>query len=186
MMEYIGLSGKSGAGKTTLAVALRDAYQPERAVVWGFGHEVKIEFILQYPDLAYSVEDLDSQHIKNIRLSKTQTIRDALIRIGLERRRKDPDYWLRRWLKRTKQMQQCGIHRVIAPDVRFENEAQAIERLGGLLVRLTRNPVYIESDSDTLLDYYPFRYIIDNACLTIDQSFDVLLKLVNRYFGGQI
>ena len=66
----------------------------------------------------------------------------------------------------------------IIADVRFGNEAKAIEEAGGKLVRLTRNIYNDDHSSEVALDDYPFTNYIDNSDTNID---DLTVKVKKFY-----
>jgi hypothetical protein len=66
----------------------------------------------------------------------------------------------------------------IIADVRFPNEAKAIENAGGVVVRLTRKVSDDNHDSEVALDEYPFKHFIDNK----DGSLDSMAVKVNKFF----
>ena len=66
----------------------------------------------------------------------------------------------------------------IIADVRFPNEAKAIEESGGVLLRLTRQISEDGHSSEKALDDYPFKNIIDNS----DNSIDDLMAKVNKFY----
>ena len=66
----------------------------------------------------------------------------------------------------------------IIADVRFPNEAKAIERAGGCLLRLTRNIYDDDHSSEIALDDYPFTNCINNK----DNSIDDLIVKVKEFY----
>ena len=62
--------------------------------------------------------------------------------------------------------------------MRFGNEAKAIEKAGGQLVRLTRNIYNDDHSSEVALDDYPFTNYIDNSDTNID---DLTVKVKKFY-----
>ena len=66
----------------------------------------------------------------------------------------------------------------IIADVRFPNEARAIERAGGGLLRLTRNIYDDDHSSEVALDDYPFTNCINNK----DNSIDDLIVKVKEFY----
>ena len=66
----------------------------------------------------------------------------------------------------------------IIADVRFPNEAKAIERVGGSLLRLTRNIYDDDHSSEVALDDYPFTNCINNK----DNSIDDLIVKVKEFY----
>jgi len=173
MNNIIGISGKSKSGKTTLAEHLAAHLG---GVVWGFGDEVKMRFYFDGPQYA---GQLWRQDVKDTVLDTGQTIRQELVRIGIDRRKDDPDYWVKSWL-RTLSNNYRGMT-VIAPDVRFPNEVKVIERIGGIVIRLTRNPDDGQVETETALDDWQFRHVIHNDYLTINQVNYIGLYLVQQH-----
>lgn len=66
----------------------------------------------------------------------------------------------------------------IIADVRFPNEAKAIEKAGGTLLRLTRHVFKDEHSSEKALDEYPFEHTIKNN----NDSLDNLMVMVNNLY----
>ena len=62
------------------------------------------------------------------------TFRQLLQLWGTEyRRRQDPDYWVKRL-----EAKLDGLERVVIDDVRFPNEVEMVQRLGGRVIRIDR------------------------------------------------
>jgi hypothetical protein len=167
----IGLSGKLGCGKSTLAKLLA---APSDARVLSFGGVIKDETAVYF---GFPREWCDCQEGK----SKTfpldryvqlfhdilgfteigltdeplMTVRKALQWYGTEYRRKqDADYWVKAMQARLDAARGFSI---IIDDVRFPNEARMIRARGGLLIRLDPYPGWRpgpEADhaSETALD----------------------------------
>ena len=68
----------------------------------------------------------------------------------------------------------------IIADVRFPNEAKAVEDAGGSLLRLTRNLYHDNHSSEVALDDYPFTCSIDNKDNSID---DLIVKVKELYLN---
>lgn len=172
-MNIIGISGKSRSGKTTMADYISCKLKAE---IWGFGDEVKQEFYLKYPHFA---GELWRQDVKDQTLENGLTARQVLVDLGISRRRKDPDHWVKAW--------QGTIWRcfagdlIIAPDVRFPNEVKAVEQEGGIVIRLTRNPDNVQVETETALDDYRFQHYVYNHLMTIDQANEVGLAIAKKY-----
>ena len=183
-MKFIGISGRQQAGKSTVAEYLKENI--DNVLIWGFGTCVKWEFLEEYPalNIEYTVQDLDRQGVKEVVLDNGKTIRDELIRIGTERRDEDPDYWVKQWKQHIELAEDFDI--VIAPDVRFENEVKAIQDLGGMVIRLTRNPIDSDDPCDTALDWMDSTEIdcvIANEMMDIDDTNKVCLDIVKDYLN---
>ena len=129
-MKLIGITGKAGAGKDTLAagfvrlgyrrIAFADALKEAAAVIAGepsgpyFTHEGKVEFS---PVLG-------------------RTRREALQSLGSAvRSHLDEGVWVRRALA---EWERLGRPATVISDVRYDNEAQKIRDLGGMVIRIDR------------------------------------------------
>ena len=83
--------------------------------------------------------------------------------------------WVSSCIKKI-QEEQCNL--AIIADVRFPNEAKAIEDAGGKVIRLTRKVFNDSHSSEIALDDYPFTDFIDNS----DESIDSLMVKVKRFY----
>ncbi len=66
----------------------------------------------------------------------------------------------------------------VVPDVRFPNEAKAIEDAGGVVIRLTREVFDDKHSSELALNDYPFTDYIDNK----DNSIESLMVKVKKFY----
>jgi len=66
----------------------------------------------------------------------------------------------------------------VIADVRFLNEAKAIENAGGVVIRLTRRAFEDNHSSEVMLDDYPFKHVIDNK----DNSLDSMMTKVKELY----
>lgn len=83
--------------------------------------------------------------------------------------------WVNACIKKIQQ-EQSGL--AIIADVRFPNEAKAIEDAGGKVVRLTREVHEDNHSSEVALDDYPFTDYIDNKI----ESIDILMVKVKEFY----
>lgn len=237
----IGISGKIGSGKDTIAKMIKfitlinfnefnklrtehnekiDLFQfyIDRAdeIVKGSNWEIK-----RYADKVKDViciligctrEQLEDQKFKNKKLGKEWTIngyiltpRDLLQLVGTDCGRNviHPDIWVNATMKdyliRTfckdcdhliksiYDIKECCEDKIdypnwIIPDVRFINEAKAIEERG-FVIRVNRN-FHLDNlkinkhESETNLDNYKFKYVIENT--TMDQLFNDVLIILKK------
>ena len=84
--------------------------------------------------------------------------------------------WVNGCIKKIQQ-EQSGL--AIIADVRFPNEAEAIEQAGGKLVRLTRQVFEDSHSSEVALDDYPFTDYIENS----NESIDSLTVKVKKFYN---
>jgi hypothetical protein len=149
MYKYIlGLSGKSGTGKSTMARHLYYRAHPDRTSIYvaSFANALRQELVEAFKD-------------PNVDWGEKPTpawMRNLLIAWGAARRAQSPEYW-RRVLARTIYARDCRV--VIIDDVRYKNEADWIRDAGGHVVRLecVPAPLAVSNDrSETELDDYAF------------------------------
>jgi hypothetical protein len=86
--------------------------------------------------------------------------------------------WINSCIRRIQQEQS---ELAIIADIRFPNEAEAVEKIGGDLWRLNRVPFSDDKHSSEIaLDDYPFKTVIDNADSSIDHLVAAVKKLHRR------
>ena len=86
-----------------------------------------------------------------------------------------PDIWVNKCLKViNKEKSKLPI----VADVRFPNEAKAIEDSGGVVIRLTRQISGDAHSSETALDDYQFKTVIDNKDIGIE---GMIVKIKDLY-----
>ncbi len=185
-MKMIGISGRRGSGKSTLADNIVQVFfDPDRPVIHiNFADALKKLVVDSFiPEV--SIKFLDRQDAKNILLPSGKTIREALQIIGCAYRKIDPDYWIVELETNLNEKQfqlcePCACYCLIS-DVRFPNEADYILNSGGLLIRLLRNPSEDIHESETALDNYLFKNVIDNRNLTVEQTLKLAMPTVKEY-----
>jgi hypothetical protein len=168
----LGVAGKAGAGKDTLADALVKHHGFFKA---SFALALKLEVILKYGFTRSEVFE-----------TKPPEVRKVLQEYGYAARAKDPLHWVRQL-----ESYIAGKKLVVIPDVRFRNEADAILWWGGQNIRvLNAHSVYPLAgtpaalhESETALDSYPMAYVVntrvhlpeDLARSALAQTFPLLL-----------
>ena len=100
-----------------------------------------------------------------------------------------PDIWVESWKGFISGLPEGLIY--IVPDVRFPNEVKAIQDMGGIVIRLTRNPEESNDETETALDSWEynkdkeqiglFDYDVNNAEMTIDETNQACLKIATDY-----
>lgn len=93
-------------------------------------------------------------------------VRGLLQRYGQAIRRLEPDFWLRQAMAKAQRYENAVI-----TDVRYRNEADAVQMAGGILIRIVR-PGLDTSDthaSETELDDYPIDFVVRNHYSSADQ-----------------
>lgn len=156
----IGLMGKAGAGKDTLAaqlaplgftrVAFADALYEEVAADYG----VTVDLLRERKD----------EYVEALR----DTPREILQNRGVLRRTINTDYWVFIAEEKLTALRDTGTS-VVVTDVRFPNEYRAIVKAGGILVRVIRDAGHLrlrgtaaEHISETALDGYVADAVVEN------------------------
>lgn len=169
-MKILGISGKIGAGKDTLAGELAKLAPPGWAVRrFGFADEMKrVACDLWGIDIAHAIGTQEDK----LRPCGVKTVREALIAMGECGRAIEPGVWIRTCMETIDAQESLGLHILaVITDVRFPNEADAIHSRGGRLIRLMRATEIRDTESETALDDYPyFDGRIDNRFHTIEQT----------------
>ena len=165
--KIIGISGKSGTGKTVLAQELLKILGPGWTVLH-FAQALKEEVsgIFGFPlEWCYSIEGKNKavpiwgglvQHDPPKRL---MTVRELLQWWGTDvRRNEDPDYWIKKTAEEIDELPEY-VRGAIIDDVRFPGEAQFIRNKAGQVVRIMPYDGWkgdqdtMGHESETALDY---------------------------------
>jgi len=147
----IGIAGKMGAGKDTLANILVDLYP--QLVVHKFAQPIRNEMRRRF---GLNSEDLEFR--KNTMRVEGKLIREHMQTIGDKYRAIDENFFVHA-------MDSTRSHYMVISDVRFDNEAKWIASEGGIIVLVERdNPNALLTDhiSENGLDDYYIDYKIDN------------------------
>lgn len=178
-MTIFGLSGYAQSGKDTVAgmmgelgyeqIAFADVLREALIVL---NPRVQYKEGAEYHDLADAWVWYGYEKLK----ANSPQLRGLLQRLGTDvgRDMLGQDVWVDATFRRMDPSKSYVI-----ADVRFPNEARAIERAGGHLVRVQRPGCGPINDhiSEVALDDYPFTLILENS-----GSLDDLQHLVYRFF----
>lgn len=174
-MIVIGLTGKSGSGKTTIARMLRVLLENSDMVLLGsFNGPLKSIARMQY--------DWNGR--------KDDDGRRLLQMVGDEYRKEDPEYWVNH-LKGNiyaaimhSAMLGEPINAVLIDDIRYHNEARFIRSMGGIIIAVCVPPEKVghetwrEHSSETDMNTIEVDMHITNAKDGLDHLF---AKLVGKW-----
>lgn len=145
----IGLSGKMGTGKTTVANMLLDAfrdYVPCVRIAFGDALKREVSQIYKFPlGWAYVAKDRIVEIPASEMISdwdgKDVTVREVLQYHAMKMRKVDPDYWVKRLEESLYVPYKHGVRLVFVDDVRFPNELEYV-KAHGACYRLEPYPGY--------------------------------------------
>lgn len=142
-MKIVGISGKAGSGKDTLA-----GFLGEQGFIRIALAEPLRRFVSDITGL--SMEELTAGPLKEAPLDWLggTSPRRLMQTIGTEWGREmiDESLWLKVAARRVEEARAGGAAGVVIPDVRFENEAMLVRELGGSVVVVDRPGVASVAD----------------------------------------
>jgi hypothetical protein len=158
----IGVSGKLKHGKDAIAARLIERWGFQRL---SFADGLREEVMERMPRTLGAVHDMQDIHIgtcdqgdrglcirEMLYVTKPPGFRELLQEYGTDLRRvDDPAWWTKRWMQRAVEMRGA----LVAPDVRFPNEAEAVAALGGVVWRVVRPGIPAgDHESERAMDGY--------------------------------
>ena len=161
-IKILGITGKMFSGKDTVAEFVHFAFRNSR--ITSFAYPMK-QMMIDY--FGFTYEDLYTVEGKN-RYNEFwgMTNREALQKIGTECFRNN--FHVDTWLK----TMEVNIRNdltpiIIIPDVRFPNEAELINSLGGSILKIVRDdvvrdPSQMTHASETMIDQIPHDMLLVN------------------------
>jgi GTPase SAR1 family protein len=151
----VGLSGKKGSGKTTLANHL---IHKHRFIELSWATPLKEH--VGKGLFGFTDEQVYGDKKEVIDPFWNCTPRYVLQLVGTEffRERFDSDFWVKLGIRQMNKLQDRGFENIIFPDCRFPNEAKAIEVAGGMMIRVVKAGDVVEDThaSETSLDNFDF------------------------------
>lgn len=165
----IGISGKKGSGKSTVAEYLHRRLPGSVRLPIAF----KLKSIAMDCFGASVTQVHGNYEQKNTVTESGLTGREVLQAVGEGMRKVWPDCWVWAWENEVVGLwaQNGEANPIIVEDVRYRNEAEKIKAMGGIVIRLTRAPYRDEHESETELDRYgDFDAVIENEALGIPDT----------------
>lgn len=134
-MKLLGICGKAGSGKDTAATHFVVTYDWE---LYHFADPLK-----EACAAAFGIEKFRFYAAEEKEIPDPYWLlspREIAQYVGTEMFRTfDPDFWIKRFKLQAQQYAKDGAVGLVIPDVRFENEAEAIVDSGGFLIELVRD-----------------------------------------------
>lgn len=154
-MLLIGFGHKARQGKNTAAVAVLNATPLDsHARLYAYADALRAEVKRATSDAGGVYELTQSMNCPKWVMPEMGKQRTLLQWWGTDyRRSQDPDYWVKR-MEETLERDHPDI--AIITDVRFPNEAEAIHRLGGYLVKVERT-----TKPDVIVPAHPSEQALD-------------------------
>ncbi|TAK45229.1 MAG: deoxynucleotide monophosphate kinase [Betaproteobacteria bacterium] len=180
-MRLIGLHGRAGAGKDTIATVLGQLHAFSRLAIAG---PIKDGLIAMLGLSRFELEDPFAKEKVIPWLGKSP--RQLMQSLGTEwaRERVHTDIWLRRLEQRLAHHRKFAHDGTVVTDVRFENEADWIRRQGGEIWHVLRpnggNVVPLHASEHALPIVLGTDSVIDNAA-----GLDQLRDQVRRALEGE-
>jgi hypothetical protein len=180
-VSLIGLSGKKQSGKSTVAGHLIKEYgframsfaDPLREMLYALN---PIAHVDHWGDEEFRVRQIVDAIGWDRAKEEYPEIRALMQRMGTEAGRNvlGGDVWVRELEARASEALDEGYD-VVVPDVRFENEFEAIKALGGIVVRVNRDGLtpgeYADHISETALDDYRMDWTLHNKGTLTDLNY---------------
>lgn len=193
MIKIIAFAGRKQSGKTTCSEFVQAYYadiSPLNSVkIYNFADPLKRDICMNILGLSYSQcygDDIDKNTLTDIQWNDQKlTAREVMQFVGTDIFRKMKNNV---WADAT-------INKIIAEksslaiiaDCRFPNEVEAIKSVGGVVIKLSRNPYNSNHSSETALDennysIKNFDLVVHNDNITIqDQNKIILTFLQNKH-----
>jgi len=160
----IGLVGKAGSGKTTVANYLVFKYGFTRV---GFADALRDWVGIMVPEVINHPKPTPPKLRRLLQVAGTELMRKY-----------DPNHWIKQWQKRT-----VHLTNVVCDDVRFINEMLTIQK-DGVVWHITRPAVGLTGaagmhSSEISLDGVAFTTVIENDC-DKNQLYELVDKEMER------
>jgi len=189
-MKIIGFSGKKQSGKSTAVHDLIRRIESQKVAVKQLPFAAFLKEIVRR---CFNIDPalFETDAGKNQEFTAGITIRQLLQYIGTDIFRElDKNAWVNAWRSHIADYNECCKNSVIlVPDVRFPNEVEAIQAVGGKVIRLTRAPFaeFDTHESETALDNFvepggsvEFDHVMDNTMMSIAEQNKAVWQLVNN------
>jgi len=175
-MHLIGLSGRAGCGKDTVADYLHEQHGFAR-VAFAAPIYRALAAMLQVPEATLRFRAFKERELAGVGRSPREMVQTLGTEWGRNMMRQD--FWLLLALPEIEALRRSGVPGVVASDVRFENEAEFLRAQGGQIWHIWRlgvKPVREHVSEAGLIPADADRGIVNDG--TIEAMFQRVDKLV--------
>jgi hypothetical protein len=192
MTKIIAFAGRKQSGKTTCSQFVQKYFNGSiepfnGAKIYNFADPLKTDICINILGLTYDQcygEDIDKNTLTDITWNnKLLTAREVMQFVGTDIFRKlKTNVWSAATIN-TINREKHNL--AIIADCRFPNEVSAVKDVGGLVIKLTRNPFHSDQDSETALDedkydQSNFDLIIHNETISIVEQNRAILNFLQQ------
>lgn len=188
MQNIVAFAGRKQSGKTTSAEFLSGlSWEYGESKIYNFADPLKhlcMDILGLEHRQCYGSDKEKNELVNCFWDNKQLTAREVLQIVGTDMFRKMQQHV---WSNATiRKIRREDPYMAIIADCRFPNEVDAIKRVGGIVIKLTRNPHNSYHASETALDpeqydQNNFDFIIDNSHISIaEQNEQIKLYLQKK------
>lgn len=188
MTKIIALAGRKQSGKTTCSEFIANQFIGN-VKIYNFADPLKKDICINILgltyDQCYGTDDQKNELVNCFWNNKQMTAREVMQFIGTDIfRTMQESVWTNATINK---ILRDKLDLAIVADCRFPNEVESIKAVGGIVIKLTRNPFNSSHESEIALDadrynQLNFDLIIDNTNIGIKDQ-NILLKNFLQYKG---
>lgn len=183
-MRIIGLTGKMGVGKTTIVEIMRQVLNDEVNVV-------------KFAQPLYDIQEFIYERISSVHERPKGFVKDRKLLqfLGTDwaRQNINTNLWVDLWkievlnIERDFDQENLDDYVIVVDDVRFDNEAQAIKSMGGLIIKVESDKIEerieVENTSHSSEDGVSEGLV--DAYIRNNSTIEDLKQIVTHMFSGQ-
>jgi hypothetical protein len=189
MTKIIAFAGRKQSGKTTCSEFVASKYIEKsfghKSKIYNFADPLKKDICISIlgltNDQCYGSDDHKNALTNCYWEGNRLTAREVMQFVGTNIfRQMKQDVWVSATINK---IYNDKFPLAIIADCRFPNEVEAIKEVGGIVIKLTRNPFNSNHESETALDSINyadtnFNYVIDNNNLSISDQNDIINQIL--------
>lgn len=192
MISIIAFAGRKQSGKTTCSEFIQKlangiVYPYNSTKIYNFADSLKNDICINIlgltKDQCYGTDNQKNELVDCYWDNKQLTAREVMQLVGTDMfRAMKNDVWSSATIRKIKT---DNPSLAIIADCRFPNEVEAIKNVGGLVIKLTRNPYSSMHSSETALDIENydqsnFDLIVDNHTMSIEDQNRILTLFLQQ------